>query len=933
MTPFSRSRNENRSLAFLIPALIAMCLMLVACGGPSVEKLMAEAKRFRDNGDNTAAIIQLKNVLQQDPNNGGARFLLGQVYVELGDSDSAEKEFREALRVGYPIIEVLPLLSRVLIQQEEFEKVLTDTRSSKHGEAALTPVVLAMRGHAQLSLGQDDDAIKSFDEALQKQPDLPDALLGRARVALLKSDTSAALGYVNRALVGAPKHADAWVMKGDMDRLAGRNVEALEAFRKAVKLEPGNVSANINLASMHMAAGKFEDARAHVNVLRQVAPDNPLGYYLSGVLELQSGNLKGADSAAKDALKLSPNYLPGAALAGAIAYSTGSLSRAEEYLRSVVAKNPNGVYSRKLLAATLLKAQKADQALEILLPAIEMTPEDPALLAMAAEASVQGGKFDKAIGYYEKATAISPKSAWARAHLGMARFASGDKDRALADLESAAGLETGGQANVLRILTSLSRKEYDKAEKAVQAMEKEQPNNPLTYNLKAAVLGGRGKLADARAALEKAITLQPTFLPAVINLAQLDLRERNPQAARQRFETILQKDPNNLQALLALAGFGGQLGAKPEEIVGWLERARKGNPAAVQPRLQLARYYLQSGDAKKAADAAEEARKFSPDEPNIIELLGRAQLLGGQANAAVQTFSGLVTRQPKLAVGHLLLAEAHLANQNAPAASISLRKALELKPELVEAQSALAGIDTRAGRFTEALQIADQVKSAAPKSSVGYALEGDVRMAEKKYSLAVVAYEKAFAIAKTGPLIVARHGALVQAGRTEEAEAALLSWLKSNPEDLQTRLYLADVGQKTGKHRLAIDQYEWVLRHQPQNLLALNNLAWAYFQANDPRAVEMAAKAYALNPESPQIVDTYGWLLVNAGRVDKGLDLLDRAATLAPEQQEIRYHYAVALAKAGKIDAAVIELQRTLASKTKFPQEAEAVELLKRLRN
>ena len=921
------------SISHLVAALMVASLALTGCNKPNTENLMAEARQYHDKGDSVAAIIQLKNILQGNPNNAAARQFLGQLYIESGDSYGAEKEFRESLRAGLPPEQVLPQLARALIQQEEFEKVLEDTRSSKYGDAALSPEVLAMRGHAQLSLGQDDAARQSFEAAFKKRADLPDALLGQARIALRKSDPLAALGYIERALVGAPKNADAWVMKGDLDRAAGRTTQAFEAYRTAVKVEPGNAAANLDLASMHMAAGQFDEARRYVNVLRQVAPNNPLGYYLSGVLDLSTGNFKAADAAAKDSLKLSPNYLPGAALAGAIAYSTGALGRAEEYLRAVVEKNPNGIYVRKLLAATLLKGRKSDQALQVLEPGIKLAPEDSSLLVMAAEACVQSGKFNKAIEFYEKAAAIEPKSAQTRARLGLARYASGDSDRALADLESASKLETSKyQANVLVVMTSLPRKEYDKAEKAVLVLEKEQPTNPLTYNLKAAVLGGKGKFGEARASLEKALSLQPDFMPAVINLARLDLSEKNPQAARKRFETVLQKAPTNLQSLLALANFGTQIGDQPEEIAGWLELARQGNPSALQPRLLLSRHYLKLGNTKKTIEIAEEARKLSPDAPEVLELLGVAQLSDGQASVAVKTFSALATQEPKSVAAQMLLAQAQLANDNAAAASLSLQKALELKPGLIDAQSALVGIETRAGRISDALLIVDQVKKEAPKSPVGKMLEGDVRMAEKKYALAVAAYDTAFAMAKSGPLAVKLHGALVQAGRPDEGEAKVLAWLKENPEDIPTRLYIADVGLKTGKPRLAAEQYEWVLRRQPKNLLALNNLALVYFGTNDQRAVELSAQAYALNPENPRVVDTYGWLLVNNGRIEKGLDLLDHAATLAPGEQEIRYHYAVALVKSGRKDAGRRELQRALASRTKFPQEAEAVELLKQLK-
>src|SRR6185295_1369351 len=148
-------------------------------------------------------------------------------------------------------------------------------------------------------------------------------------------------------------------------------------------------------------------------------------------------------------------------------------------------------------------------------------------------------------------------------------------------------------------MSLLQRTQYDQALKAVQVLEKKQPDNPLTYNLMAAVYIGKKDIAGARKALERAIELQPTYVPAALNLAQLDLQDKNPQAARQRLEALVVKGSDNVQALLALANLAPRLGATPKEQIDWLERALKANPAAAEPQLMLVRAYTRAGDAKK----------------------------------------------------------------------------------------------------------------------------------------------------------------------------------------------------------------------------------------------------------------------------------------------------------------------------------------------
>src|SRR4029079_37046 len=160
---------------------------------------------------------------------------------------------------------------------------------------------------------------------------------------------------------------------------------------------------------------------------------------------------------------------------------------------------------------------------------------------------------------------LDPKNAGARTGLAVSRLASGETDRALADLEAAADLDTEKyQADILLITSHLQRAQYDQALKATQSLEKKQPNNPLTYNLKAAIYLGKKDTASARKNLERALELQPTYFPAAMNLAQLDLAERNPQSARRRLEAILEKDKDSAQALLPLADLGPRTGARPK---------------------------------------------------------------------------------------------------------------------------------------------------------------------------------------------------------------------------------------------------------------------------------------------------------------------------------------------------------------------------------
>ena len=86
----------------LMIAAVLISLIIQGCGKKTedAQTLIADARNYQEKGDNNAAIIQLKNALQSNPDNSEARYLLGTIYNKTGDFQSAEKELRKALSLG-----------------------------------------------------------------------------------------------------------------------------------------------------------------------------------------------------------------------------------------------------------------------------------------------------------------------------------------------------------------------------------------------------------------------------------------------------------------------------------------------------------------------------------------------------------------------------------------------------------------------------------------------------------------------------------------------------------------------------------------------------------------------------------------------------------------------------------------------------------------
>ena len=346
------------------------------------------------------------------------------------------------------------------------------------------------------------------------------------------------------------------------------------------------------------------------------------------------------------------------------------------------------------------------------------------------------------------------------------------------------------------------------------------------------------------------------------------MKDKKPDAARKRFESVLAKDKNNLQAMLALAAM--EADAKHEkEMLEWLNKAATAHPAATAPRALLAQYYVQKKDPQRALTHAREAANANPDQPEALSLLGMTQMAAGEKDNAVATFTKLTTLAPNNLLAQMRLGAAQEAVKNPAAARTSYQKALQIKPDFIDAQAALAQLEFQAGRKPEALKLAQQIQKQQPKLLFGYVLEGDLLATDKQYDKAAEKYDQAYRLVKSGELAVRLHGALTQAGKGREGEAKLLQWLKEQPQDMAARSYLAQAYLQQKQYKLAAEQYEAVQAAAPENVYVLNNLAWVYQEMKDKRALPTAEKAHKLAPDNPAVMDTLGWLLVQQGQSER----------------------------------------------------------------
>jgi putative PEP-CTERM system TPR-repeat lipoprotein len=437
--------------------------------------------------------------------------------------------------------------------------------------------------------------------------------------------------------------------------------------------------------------------------------------------------------------------------------------------------------------------------------------------------------------------------------------------------------------------------------------------------------------AAARLAFERALAIDPTFFPAAASLAGLDMTDKKPDDAKKRFDAVLAKDPKNSQAMVAVAELAARSGASNSDVAALIGKAIDANPTESGPRLLLIEFYLKGKELKPAMLAAQNAVAALPDNLDVLDGLGRVQMASGEPNQAITTFTKLAAMQPLSPNPFLRLADAQSLAKNKDAATQSLRKALEIKPDLIEAQRGLIMLSLVDKKYAEAIVQARTVQKQRPKEAIGFVLEGDINAAQKNWEAAGLAYRAGLKESPVPELALKLHASLAASSKTAEAQNFAGNWVKDHPGDAAFHFYLGDFAIVHKDLVAAQKSYSEVIKLQPGNAAAFNNLAWVTGQLNKDGAIGFAETSNKLAPNQPAFMDTLAMLLSDKNDHARAIELQNKAIKLQPENPLFKLNMAKIYIKAGKKDLARKELEELTKLGAKLPNQTEVDSLLKTL--
>jgi len=164
---------------------------------------------------------------------------------------------------------------------------------------------------------------------------------------------------------------------------------------------------------------------------------------------------------------------------------------------------------------------------------------------------------------------------------------------------------------------------------------------------------------------------------------------------------------------------------------------------------------------------------------------------------------------------------------------------------------------------------------------------------------------------------------------------AVSEMLERDPGDTQLLRLRAELHMGAGEWLESIEDYQSILRLEPDDAAVLNNLAWLLLEEapeelrNRKEATRLAGRAVELSPDDPYALGTLGTARLRGGDAREAARYLAEALArrrAAREEATDRYLLAIALAQLGRLEEATTSYERAVRQDpaSRYRSEAEA---------
>jgi len=507
-----------------------------------------------------------------------------------------------------------------------------------------------------------------------------------------------------------------------------------------------------------------------------------------------------------------------------------------------------------------------------------------------------------------------------------------------------AGEEASSEASahILQAEMALQRKEYLKA--TTEYRKAAESSDSVEIARKATRLGFSYRFNDeALLAAKRWVKLDRNSDEARAFLGQLYFRKDDLRNSKRQFERLIKADLDDPgKRLLSLISYlsDERVPERADKLMRSLARPYRDSATAHYAVAVLA---LQAGDSEHAKERSEKAMELDPSYVRPQLLYARALMFEGETDKAIEYLAHLIGDSPQPdADARMELALMYMLTGRDDDALSQVNQVLLEQGGRIDALRLMAIINFRAERLDAAWDdFQDLLASGEYRMDALYYLarisdyreqyERAVRLYREVYyggntvfsqrrASALLAHqlddeEGAFELldefADTSPnnaveVVALKAQLLISLDRYDEGLELYEKAIEYRPDNENLILGRAELLLRVGKLDEAIDEYRVAIKRWPDSSMALNALGYTLADRTEQfaEAEKLIRKALEINPESPAIIDSLGWVLYKLGQHEDGLVELLRAYERM-EDPEVASHLVEVLAELERLDEAL----------------------------
>jgi tetratricopeptide (TPR) repeat protein len=655
--------------------------------------------------------------------------------------------------------------------------------------------------------------------------------------------------------------------------------------------------------------------------------DQPSHLLLARTYE-RAGESQLAISTYREILNQSPDNILAVIPAVAALYNARLYDEAEQVLNRAARQNIYHPELQRLQLQNYLRQGQLDSASGMLQDLVNNDPNNQTACLSLALLKIQQGEYDQASELLDKLKILDPRSlpvTAARIHLNVRQ---GKKEEALRICDETVKSFNNASAYILRARTYATFGQNDEAVTDLNHAVSTEPENVEVWVARSDFYRSTGQINNASADIKRALSLDPDnvqlhkrAIPLFLASGQRDMI----QEGNALLEKALESDGQDVQLQLFKARSALVEGTAPaiENAIQILQKITQDQPEMSDAWVLLGEIAIKQGQPEEAMDAALGGLAYGPNNKSLLLLKARAEAAKSPV-LAIPTLKQLHEIEPG-DYGTVALMASTYIKIGEPRKAVNL-----LKEQLTvcdvssrrKCKTALAVALYKSGDKEEAQKTFDSLLESEPDDPEPLLAQVQLLEEDKNFSKLnekVVSWYGNHPEDARTPTRIARELMLLEDSQAREsAEDVLRMILKDNPDYTEAISVLAILLQIGGRDAESAALYQRLLEIEPDNIIAINNLAWIMceVQGKHQQALELAQRGLKIAPNYYDLIDTRGVIYYRLGEFDKAIRDFNECIRLYPGVTSAsigtRFYLARALAKLGQKDKAIQYLNEAL---------------------